>query len=51
MESEYHKILACLKNHPTSCVALKPTALIPVKEILKLSELLRNENYNSINLG
>lgn len=50
MESEYHKILACLKNHPTSCVALKPTALIPVKEILKLSELLRNENYNSINL-
>lgn len=50
MESEYHKILACLKNHPTACVALKPTALIPTEEILYLSHLMNNENYNNIDL-
>lgn len=50
MESEYHKILACLKNHPTACVALKPTALIPTKEILYLSHLMKNEIYEDVNL-
>lgn len=51
MESEYHKILACLKNHRLSCVALKPTALISVEKILYLSELMKNENYGDVDLG
>ena len=50
MEHEYHKILTCLKNHPTACIALKPTALIPAEEILHLSSLMKNETYNNINL-
>ena len=50
MESEYHKILGCLKNHSLSCVALKPTALIPVEKILYLSELMKHEIYPKIDL-
>lgn len=50
MESEYHKILGCLKNHKLSCVALKPTALIPVEKILYLSELMKREIYPEIDL-
>lgn len=50
METEYHKILNCLKNHSLSCVALKPTALIPDEQILYLSDLMKNEFYgNNIN--
>lgn len=50
MESEYHKIMDCLKNHSFSCVALKPTALIPVEKILYLSNLMEKENYHEIDL-
>lgn len=47
MESEYHKILNCLKNHSLSCVALKPTALIPEEQIFYLSDLMKNEFYGN----
>lgn len=50
MESEYHKILGCLKNHERSCVALKPTALIPAEKILFLSDLMKREVYTEIDL-
>lgn len=50
MKLEHNEILDCLKHHPLSCVALKPTALIPVEKIKILNELLENENYNQINL-
>lgn len=49
-ENEYQKILTCLKNHPMTCVALKPTALIPSEEILHLSHLMTNVNYNDVDL-
>lgn len=51
MEAEYYNILSCLKNHSLSCIALKPTALIQEDKILYLSELMKNEFYDSnINL-
>jgi proline dehydrogenase len=50
MESEYHRILSCLKNHNLSCVALKPTALIPAEKIMYLSELMKQKNYQDIDL-
>lgn len=48
MKHEYSKILDCLKNHTFSCVALKPTALIPVEKIIFLSNLMKAENYNNL---
>lgn len=50
MESEYHKIMDCLKNHNLSCVALKPTALISAEKILYLSTLMEKENYLNVDL-
>lgn len=50
MKNEYLKILASLKNHPASCVALKPTALISSEKILYLSELMKFHSYCDVNL-
>ncbi len=50
MEKEYYKILDVLKDHPKSCVALKPTSLIDPAEILELSQKVCNLNYENINL-
>lgn len=46
METEYHKIMDCLKNHDLSCVALKPTALIPEEQIFYLTDLMRGKLYD-----
>lgn len=50
MKEEYCKILECLKNHTRSCIALKPTALIPVEQIMLLSDLMNDKDYKSLDL-
>ena len=50
MKKEYGKIVQCLKAHSLSCVALKPTALVPIEKLTYLCELMKNENYKQIDL-
>lgn len=48
MQGEYFKILEALKEHPKSCVALKPTSLIDPQKIAALSQAVANTEYSSI---
>lgn len=50
MEREYYEILDVLKDHPKSCVALKPTSLIDPNQILELSQKVSNSSYDIIDL-
>lgn len=50
MGKEYFKILHCLKDHPSSCVALKPTALIAPEKIRQLSRHVQNHRYPDLDL-
>ena len=50
MEKEYYKILDVLKEHPKSCVALKPTSLIDPNDILELSQKVSKLSYDKIDI-
>lgn len=47
MQEEYNKIVQCLEKHKHSCVALKPTALIPSEQILQLSSFHNDVIYGN----
>ena len=51
MKLEYRDILDCLKRHPSSCVALKPTSLISYKLIKDIADEVQDAKYPAVDFS